>query len=124
MKILSCLLSYLTRDIQPNIPIHTSIPTYTISSSKDYDCDFLMILFIFRETGREGERERNINVSLLLVCPSTGDMACNPGICPDWELNATLWFAACAQSTELHQPGLIVIFNSTVFQPKFRGGKF
>ncbi|KAF6088458.1 hypothetical protein HJG60_008283 [Phyllostomus discolor] len=39
-------------------------------------------LFIFRE-GREGDREgeKKINVQLL------GVMACNPGMCPDWESN-------------------------------------
>ena len=30
---------------------------------------FFKILFIFRERGREGERERNINVWLPLECP-------------------------------------------------------
>ena len=34
----------------------------------------------------EKERERNINVWLPLPCPS-GDLACTPGLCPDWELN-------------------------------------
>ena len=38
--------------------------------------------------------------------PPTGDLAHNPGMCPDWELN---WWPfgsqAGAQSTELHQPG-------------------
>ena len=33
--------------------------------------------------GREKERERNSTVWL----PPTGDLAGNPGICPDWELN-------------------------------------
>ena len=35
----------------------------------------------------EKERERNINVWLPLECPRTGDLARNPGVCPDWELN-------------------------------------
>ena len=68
-------------------------------------------LFIFRERGREGERERNINVWLPLVLPRTGDLARNPGMCPDWESN---WWPfgsqAHTQSTELYQPG--PIFNS------------
>ena len=37
--------------------------------------------------GREGEREGNNNMWLPLVRPSYGDMACNPGMCPDWESN-------------------------------------
>ena len=43
--------------------------------------------------------ERNINVWLPIVNPQWG-----PGLL-GIEL-ATLWFAAHAQSTELHQPGL------------------
>ena len=47
---------------------------------------FYLIIFRERE-GREKERERNINVWLPLVCPATGDLAHNPGMCPDWESN-------------------------------------
>ena len=47
----------------------------------------IFYLFIFRERVREKERERNINVWLPLMGPPTGDLACNPGTCPDWELN-------------------------------------
>ncbi|KAF6114479.1 hypothetical protein HJG60_010473 [Phyllostomus discolor] len=44
---------------------------------------FLKIyLFIFRE-GREGERERERNFNVWLL----GAVACNPGMCPDWESN-------------------------------------
>ena len=39
--------------------------------------------------------------------PPTGDLACNPGMCPDWKLNQRPFaLQAGAQSTELHQPGL------------------
>ena len=44
-------------------------------------------LFIFRQRGRERERERNINVLLLLSHPTVGNLARNPGMYPDWELN-------------------------------------
>ena len=49
-------------------------------------------LFIFRERGREGERERNTDVrenidQLPLTHALTGDKTCNPGMCPDQELN-------------------------------------
>ena len=45
-------------------------------------------LFIFREKGREGEREGEKHQCVVgsPVSP-TGDLACNPGMCPDWELN-------------------------------------
>ena len=49
--------------------------------------------FIFREKEREKKRERNIYVRekhQSATSPHTwanGDWTCNPGICPDWELN-------------------------------------
>ena len=68
--------------------------------------DFIY-LFLERGEGREKERERNINVWLPLTHPQLGDLACNPGICPDWESNwRPLGFQAGTQSTEPHQPGL------------------
>ena len=45
-------------------------------------------LFIYREReGREKEQEGNINVWLPLTHPPMGVLACNPGMCPDWESN-------------------------------------
>ena len=39
--------------------------------------------------------------------PATGDLAYNPGMCPDWELNPqTFSPQAGTQSIEPHQPGL------------------
>ena len=39
--------------------------------------------------------------------PPTGDLACNPGICPKLGIEpASLWFAGGTQSTEPHQLGL------------------
>ena len=50
-------------------------------------------LFLERGEGRENERERNIDVWEKLMfascMPPTGDLACNPSMCPEWELN--LW---------------------------------
>ena len=67
-------------------------------------------LFIFRERGREGEREgeRNIDVQEIrqLVAshtPPTEDLTCNPGMCPDWGLNPRPFGSQAAQSTEPHQ---------------------
>ena len=38
--------------------------------------------------------------------PPTGGLACNPGMCPDWESNQRPFGSqASTQSTELHQPG-------------------
>ena len=47
----------------------------------DFDYVFKKIfnLFIFREKGREGKRGGEKH--------QTGDLADNPGMCPDWESN-------------------------------------
>ena len=49
--------------------------------------DFIYLL-LDRGEGKEKERERSIDVwlSLTHVLP-TGDLARNPGLCPDWESN-------------------------------------
>ena len=64
------------------------------------------ILFIFRERGREGEREgENHQYVVTSHAPPTGDLARNPGMCPHWEWNQRPFGSqASAQSTELHQP--------------------
>ena len=37
----------------------------------------------------------------------SGDLACNPGLCPNWESNWLPWSSqAGTESTESHQPGL------------------
>ena len=43
-------------------------------------------LFIFRERGREREGVKHHCV-VASHTTSTGDLACNPGTCPEWELN-------------------------------------
>ena len=69
-------------------------------------------LFIFRERGRE----RNIAVlekhqSVASLMPPTADLAHNPGMCPNRELNwRPFSLQASDQSTEPHQPGLGVYF--------------
>ena len=63
--------------------------------------------------GREGEKERSIDVrekhQLVASCrPPAGDLARNPGVCPHQELNRGPFSSqAGAQSTEPHQAGLI-----------------
>ena len=60
--------------------------------------------------------KRNIDVqekhwSAASSTPPTGDVAPNPGMCPDWESN--LWSfgsQANTQSTESHQPGCHLYF--------------
>ena len=74
---------------------------------------FLKILFIFRQRGREGEREGEKHQCVVAsLVPPTGDLACNPGMCPDRESNRKPFGSqASAQSTETHHPGLKTHFN-------------
>ena len=56
---------------------------------------FLKILFIFREKGREGEREGEKHHCVVAShMPPTGDLALNLGMCPRLAVElVTLWFA-------------------------------
>ena len=81
---------------------------------------FLKILFIylFREQGREREREGE--KYQCVIAPHTsppGDLARNPGMCPDWESNQQPFGSqARTQSTKPHQPGLDpFIFNTVLY---------
>ena len=75
---------------------------------KDFIC-----LFLEKEERREKEGEEHQCVVVSCV-PPTGDLACNPGMCPDWESNQLPFgFQASAHSTEPHQPGHNVFINVT-----------
>ena len=86
-----------------------------VSCNPHYKCLFLngfffkfFYLLIFRERGKEGEREgeKHQRVVASHTLP-TGDLTHNPGMCPDWELNQQPFSSQSSiQSTELHQPGL------------------
>ena len=55
------------------------------------------------------------NRSVASHTPPTGDLACNPGMWPDWELNPVPFSPqAGTQSTEPHQPGLIASFFKAI----------
>ena len=47
----------------------------------------IFYLFIFKERGREGEKERNMSVWLLLAHPLLGTWPATQGMCYDWESN-------------------------------------
>ena len=67
--------------------------------------DFIYV-FIFRERGREGEREGKKHQLVASYMPLTEDLAHNPGMCPNWEWNQRSFGPqANTQSTEPHQPG-------------------
>ena len=76
---------------------------YSSSSQCHFLKDFIS-LFSERGEGRGKRRERNISWLPLTHSP-TRDLACNLGMCPDWELNQRLFDSqASPQITKLHQP--------------------
>ena len=69
-------------------------------------------LFTFRERGREGEKHECVVVS---HAPPTGDLACNPGMHPDWESNQRPFgLQAGAPSAEPRQSGQDLYFNTKI----------
>ena len=56
-------------------------------------------LFLERGEGREKEGEKQCVVASCL--PPTGDLAHNPGMCPDWESNWQL-FGLQASTQSIH----------------------
>ena len=89
-------------------------------------CLFKDFIYLFLERGElGGEREAWKHLwcvwekqwSVASCTPPPGDLAGNPGMCPDWELN---WWPfswqAGTQSTEPHQPGhtwIVYFWNFT-----------
>ena len=69
-----------------------------------------LVLFIFRERGREGDREGERHQCVVAShAPPTGDLQLRP--LPDWESNQQPFgLQAGAQSTEPHQAGLLSNF--------------
>ena len=74
---------------------------------------FFMILFIFRQRGKEGEKDQCVVAS---HAPPNRNLACNPGMCPDWESNQLSFGSqASTQSTKPHQPGHYRCFNIDLY---------
>ena len=66
--------------------------------------DFIYLFLERREEEREGGKHQCVVASHT---SPTGDLARNPGMCCDWELNRQPFaLQAHAQSTEPHQPGM------------------
>ena len=66
-------------------------------------------IYLFLERGREGKREGEKHQCVVAsLAPPTGNLARNPGMCPEWELSRPPFgVQAGTQSNEPHQPGLI-----------------
>ena len=90
---------------------YLNIDTVCYDSTLKY---FLKILFIFRDRVREGEKrgEKHHWERCQLVAsrkPPTGDLAHNPRMCPDQELNLRAFGSQTStRSTEPHQPGQVL----------------
>ena len=68
----------------------------------------IFYLFIFKEREEEGEKHQCV---VAAHAPPTGDLARNPGMCPDWESSwRPFGSQAITQSTEPHQPGHLHAF--------------
>ena len=69
---------------------------------------FLNFIYLFLERGKGREKERERETSMC-ACLSPGphwDLAQNPGMYPDWELNQQPFgLQARAQSSDINQPG-------------------
>ena len=77
---------------------------WTKTAEKNFKFLKRFYLFTFIGEGREKER-------VASHTPPTGDLACNPHMCPDWESNQQhLASQVGAQTTEPHQPGHILNF--------------
>ena len=73
-------------------------------------------VFIFRKKGREGERETSMckrnSDWLPPTRPLLGNLAHNPGMCPDQESNLQRFGSQTnAQSIEQHQPRFSLDFK-------------
>ena len=73
-------------------------------------------VFIFRERGREGEREAEKHQCVVAFhAPPTGDLARNPGMCPDWDSNQQPFSSqSSTQSAKPYQPGPLLFLTSLI----------
>ena len=58
-----------------------------ITSNVSFEHNFLKdFIYLFLERGREGERKgEKYQCAVASHMAPTGDLALNPGMCPDWE---------------------------------------
>ena len=66
--------------------------------------------FIFRQKGREREREGEKHQLMAASCVPTGDLARNPGMCPRLGTELATLILRLAPTTEPHQPEQLLNF--------------
>ena len=59
-----------------------------MGSVSPQDACLKIFIYLFLERGREGKRQGEKHQCVIAShVPPTGDLACDPGMCPDWESN-------------------------------------
>ena len=106
----------------PNKSGHYASNPPVVSPQNSFFNHILKIyLFIFRERRREREREGEKHQCVIASqAPPTGDLAHNPGMCPDWESNRRPFGSKSGtQSTEPHKPGQVpkILFSQLYKNP-------
>ena len=84
---------------------------------------FLFIFLIFKKDfiylffgeGKGGRKRAKKHQCVVVSCaPPTGDLACNPGMCPDWESNQTPFGSQWCSTTEPFEPGPMFPFKQLI----------
>ena len=84
------------------------------------------IYFIFTQRGREGERGGEKHQCVVASpMPPTGNLACNPGLCPDWESNQQPFGSQPTLNTlNYTSQGLKMIFLCYMYLPQLKKKTF
>ena len=81
LGVLTCDTKIFILHAHSHVSIHMTTPDFPVFSLPFFF--FRFYLFIFREQGREGERKGEKHQCVVASCaPPTGDLGCNPGMCP------------------------------------------
>ena len=73
--------------------------------------------FIFRERGREGERDGEKHQRVVVSrAPPTGDLAHNPGKCPNWESSQRPFALLSLLSHTSQCSYILIIFKSRIYR--------
>ena len=99
---------FLLCAVQTAVNPHTSLTVYFVL----FYFTFLRF-YLFLERGKVGrKRGRETSIGCIWYVPRpTGNLAGNPGMCPDWESNQwPFTLQVNAQSTEPHRSGQFILF--------------
>ena len=76
-----------------------------------YFLKLFIYLFLGRGEGRDTDKGEKHQCVVASCVPSTGDVAHNPDMCPDWKSYQRPFASqSSAQSTKPHQPGMFLLF--------------